>query len=142
MNEEPLYPFGFGLSYAAFEYGEIELDRGSIESGSTVIASVTVTNSSDTAADEIVQLYITDIEASVEVPIASLKGFQRLTLGPGASETVTFSITPELMEIVNDAGDRVLEKGEFAVTIGGSSPGERAVALGATAPARAAFTVN
>jgi beta-glucosidase len=142
MTEEPLYPFGFGLSYASFAYGDISLDRQSVKSGGTVNASVIVTNGGTVAADEIVQLYITDIEASVKVPVASLAGVKRVSLAPGASETVAFAITPDLMEIVNDAGERVLEKGEFAVTIGGAAPGERAVALGAPQPARATYRVE
>ena len=75
-------------------------------------------------------------------PIASLKGFQRVTLAPGTTRTLTFSITPEMMESIDDEGGRVLEKGEFAVTIGGSSPAKRAMLLGASAPAVARFSVH
>jgi beta-glucosidase len=142
MTEEPLYPFGFGLSYASFTYGDISLDHDTVDSGATVNASVRVTNTSNTAADEVVQLYITDLEASVDVPLHSLRSIQRLHLEPGESSTLSFQITPEDMEIVDDAGERVLEPGDFAVTIGGSSPGSRSAALGAAKPTRAVVTVN
>lgn len=142
MEEEPLYPFGFGLSYASFEYGEISLDRENVESGENVTARVAITNTGSVAGDEVVQLYISDPLASVRVPAASLIGFVRISLEPGATETVSFDITPELMQLVTDEGQRLIEPGEFVVTIGGASPGRRAAHLGAPEPARASFTVR
>jgi len=142
MTEEPLYPFGFGLSYTTFEYGPIELSADKVAAGESVTARVSVKNVGDTAAEEVVQLYVSDLVASVPVPQAALKGFRRVALGPGESETVEFEVTVDLMEMVNESGERVLEKGAFALTIGGASPGERAVALGAPVPARAEFLVE
>jgi beta-glucosidase len=142
MTEEPLYPFGFGLSYTTFEYGEVALDSDRVAAGDSVTASVEVTNTGERAADEMVQLYLSDLEASTTVPISSLRGMKRITLEPGASETVSFEIDAQAMKIVNDAGEWVLEPGEIAVTIGSASPGARAVALGAAKPARATFTVR
>jgi len=142
MTEEPLYPFGFGLSYTTFEYGPIELSADKVAAGESVTARVSVKNVGDTAAEEVVQLYVSDLVASVPVPQAALKGFRRVALGPGESETVEFEVTVDLMEMVNESGERVLEKGAFALTSGGASPGERAVALGAPVPARAEFLVE
>jgi beta-glucosidase len=88
-----------------------------------------------------VQLYLTDTQASVRVPIAALKGFQRIALKPGQSRTVSFTITPEMMSLVNDDGQSVLEPGDFRVLIGGCSPGTRGPALGAPQPVQATFTV-
>jgi len=142
MTEAPLYPFGFGLSYTQFGYSNITLDQTAIKNGETVNASVTVTNKGNVAAEEVVQLYITDVEASVTVPLSALKGFKRVTLQPGESKTVQFEITPELMSIVNNDGRKIIEKGEFKVTIGGCSPGKRGIDLGAAQSVQAVFAVK
>lgn len=140
MTAEPLYPFGFGLSYTRFEYGRLKLDAR-VRRGEPVRAAVTVKNVGTCLGEEVVQLYLTDVEASVRVPISSLKGFQRVALKPGQSRSVTFTITPEMMSLVDDEGQSVLEPGEFRVLIGGCSPGTRGPALGAPAPAEGRFTV-
>jgi beta-glucosidase len=142
MTVEPLYPFGFGLSYTRFEYGAITLDRSTIAPGESVTATVRVTNVGDRAGEEVVQVYLTDLEASVAVPLASLVGFGRLALAPGESRDFSITLGPEAMELVDEQGRRKLEPGRFALTIGGASPGERAVALGAPRPARIELTVD
>jgi len=139
MAEEPLYPFGFGLSYAEFEYGELALSAGRVERGEGLSAEVTVTNTGRREAEEVVQLYVTDDEASVAAPRCALKAFRRVRLASGGSETVRFDITPEMMELVDEEGRPVLEPGTFTVTAGGSSPGPRAEALGAARPGTARF---
>lgn len=142
MEKEPLFPFGFGLSYAQFEYGNIELSSKRVKKGEPVTAEVTVTNIGDIKSEEVVQLYISDADASVRVPLYSLKGFKRVSLWPGESARVQFEITPELLELVNNDGERVLESGEFRVMIGGASPGQRAQDLGASPLAAASFNVR
>jgi len=142
MSAEPLYPFGFGLGYTRFEYGAIELDRKSVPAGESVTARVRVTNVGERAGDAVVQVYLTDLEASVRVPRASLVGFGRVELAPGESQTAVIAIEPRAMELVNDEGRRVLEPGLFQVTIGGVSPGARALELGASRPASATFRVE
>jgi beta-glucosidase len=142
MEEEPLYPFGFGLSYAEVEYGEIALDRSEIASGESVTASVSVRNSGEVTADEVVQLYITDRAATVAVPRTSLAGFKRVRLEGGEGRSVSFPITPNMLEMVDLEGNRVLEPGQFEITIGGASPGNRSLALGAPSPSRAILTVR
>ena len=84
ITKEPLYPFGFGLTYTSFEYGPLELTPTAVEPGDPVTAKVTVTNVGNRAAEEVVQLYLTDLVASVETPIAALRGFRRLALAPAA----------------------------------------------------------
>jgi beta-glucosidase len=139
VTEEPLYPFGFGLSYARFEYGPTRVSPERVERGGSVAVEVEVRNAGECEADEVVQLYLTDDEASVRVPRWELKAFRRVRLAPGASETVAFEISPEQMELVDESGGRVLEPGTFTVTVGGSSPGARSEALGAPPPAVGRF---
>lgn len=131
METEPLFPFGFGLSYTKFTYSNIKLSKSQVNKGESITAEVTVTNTGNYKADEVVQLYITDVQASVPVPKYALKGFKRVTLWPGASQTVTFEITPAMLELVNSNGERVLEPGQFKVHLGGALPSARSKALGA-----------
>ncbi len=142
MTAEPLYPFGFGLSYSRFEYGNLKLDSTQPRQGETVLATVTVRNVGDVAGDEVVQLYLTDVEASVRTPISALKGFRRIRLKPGQHREVAFTITPEMMSLVDENGDSRLEPGRFRVTIGGCSPGQRGADLGAPQPVQATFAVR
>jgi len=142
MTAEPLYPFGFGLSYSRFEYGDLKLDNTQPRQGETVCATVTVRNVGDVAGDEVVQLYLTDVEASVRTPISALKGFRRVHLKPGQRREVAFTITPEMMSLVDENGDSRLEPGQFRVTVGGCSPGQRGTDLGAPQPVQATFAVR
>ena len=141
-TEEPLYPFGFGLSYTHFTYSDLALDKRTIQAGESLSLRCTLTNSGAVEAEEVAQIYLSDREASTVVPLHSLIGFQRVHLKPGEQTTLAFTITPEMMAMVNDAGERVLEPGAFRVTVGGCSPSERGVNLGAAAPVSMDFTVS
>ena len=121
---EPLYPFGFGLSYTKFAYGKPSFDSSAVKAGEPVKVSVEVTNAGDREGDEVVQLYLTDVAASAPVPIRTLVGFNRISLRPREKRTVTFTITPRQMSLINEHGKRVIEPGEFAVAFGGQ-PGAR-----------------
>lgn len=142
MEKEPLFPFGFGLSYTTFSYQNLTLSDATIQSGESVKASVTVSNTGDQAAEEVVQLYVTDLQASVAVPHYALKRFQRLVLPAGASQTLTFELTPEDLMIVNEAGEKVLEPGDFSIFVGGSVPSQRSLDLGAPAYLETKLRVN
>jgi beta-glucosidase len=142
MTEEPLYPFGFGLSYSKVSYEAVKLSAATIKPGATVTAEVTVKNTGDREVEEVVQLYLKDQQASVAVPAMALKGFQRLSLKAGESKTVTFTITPDMMKLINDKGVAVLEKGKFTVFAGGAVPIKRSEDLGAPKPVQAEFTVK
>jgi beta-glucosidase len=141
MTDEPLYPFGFGLSYARFEYADLKVSAERIRKGDDLRATATVRNVGSRGGEEVVQLYVTDLEASVPVPKCALKGFKRIALKPGQSQTVTFTITSEMMSLIDDSGATVLEPGRFRITIGGCSPGPRGIALGASQSTQAVFTV-
>lgn len=142
MKEEPMYPFGFGLSYAKFEYSNLKLANAKLKKNQSADAEITVTNSGSVTADEVVQLYVTDMQASVRTPLFSLRDFKRVTLKPGESKTLKFTITPDMMMLVNNNGEKVLEPGDFKVSIGGSLPGKRGQELGASLHQEAVFSVR
>jgi beta-glucosidase len=119
----PLYPFGFGLSYANFKYDGLKLSSKQIKSGDSVNVSVNVTNTSKRAGDEVVQLYLKDVQASVPVSIRSLAGIKRVSLKPGEKQTVTFTLSSDQMTVIDDNGKRIIEPGEFMVSLGGKQPG-------------------
>jgi beta-glucosidase len=142
MTEEPLYPFGFGLSYSCFEYADLTLDKSEIAAGDDLDVSVTVRNRGDRTAPEVAQFYLSDLEASTLVPLHHLVGFERVTLEPGESRTLKFTLTPEMMSFFDDDGKLTLEPGEFRLEVGGCSPGKRGQELGAPVPVTAIFTVK
>jgi beta-glucosidase len=90
----------------------------------------------------VVQLYITDLEASVDVPLFSLKGVQRISLKPNESKILKFTISPDMLELINNDGKAILEKGQFNIWIGSSLPTERSMALGMPAPVQAVLTLK
>jgi beta-glucosidase len=142
MEKEPLYPFGFGLSYTSFSYSNLKLSADKIKKGESVTASCTVTNTGQLEGEEVAQLYLTDLQASFRVPIQSLKGIKKLNLAPGASQQVSFDITPEMMSSVDMTGKSVIEKGDIQVVIGGASPGKRSLDLGAAAFLKGTFAIK
>jgi len=142
MTAEPLYPFGYGLSYSSFEYADLKLDRDEIGAGDDLTVSVTVRNTGDRTAPEVVQFYLSDIEASTLVPFHKLIGFERISLEPGESRALQFTISPEMMSFFNDDGKLKLEPGEFRLEVGGCSPGIRGQDLGAPKPGTANFIVK
>jgi len=142
MNEEPMYPFGFGLSYTQFEYSDATLDKTELSAEESVSLEVTVKNTGKVKSDEVVQVYISDLEASVRVPNSQLINTRRVTLEPGASEKVTFEIKPESFQVVQEDGSKIIEPGKFRLYVGGSSPMKRSEALGASKMAEVEFAVN
>jgi len=131
MDEDPLYPFGFGLSYTTFEYSNLKLNKININKGEEIIAEVIITNTGNIKAEEAVQLYISDLEASFRVPKYSLIGIKKICISPGESKIVRFTITEKMMSSINMNGEKILEPGKLKIYIGGSSPSERAIELGA-----------
>lgn len=117
----PLYPFGFGLSYTEFRYGNIRRSAETFSSGEVLSLQADVTNSGTVEAVEVVQLYVRDLAGNVTRPVRELKGFQRLRLKPGETRTVTFEITPQDLSFYNRRMQRITEPGDFHAWIGGSS---------------------
>jgi beta-glucosidase len=142
MTMEPLYPFGFGLSYSHFDYSELQLDKTKLAPGDSLNVSLTLRNSGDSDSAEVVQFYLSDIKASTIVPLHHLVGFERVSLKAGESRTMKFTLTPEMMSFFNDDGKLTLEPGEFRLEVGGCSPGTRGQALGAPKPVTALFDVK
>lgn len=121
MPNDPLYPFGYGLSYTSFSYSNISLSKTNLQGNETLQATVNVSNTGKYAGEETVQLYITDPVATVTRSVKELKGFQKISLQPGESKAVTFTITPEELKFYNTALAYVWEPGEFIVHIGTNS---------------------
>lgn len=118
---EPLYPFGFGLSYTTFSYSDIKLDKNA-KIGETIEVSAKVTNSGETKGEEVVQLYLKDMVASTPRPKYQLVGFQRIALAPGETKTVKFALEPRQFSIIGADDKRVIEPGDFTLFVGGSQP--------------------
>jgi len=121
VSNDPLYPFGYGLSYTNFSYSDVKLSSTSLNSNGELTASVTVTNTGSKDGSEVVQLYIRDIVGSVTRPVKELKGFEKIFLKAGETRTVDFKITPELLKFYNYDLQYVFEPGDFDVMIGRNS---------------------
>ncbi|SHJ04829.1 beta-glucosidase [Mesonia phycicola] len=121
LDRDALYPFGFGLSYTDFEYGDIQLSQSSFTKGEEITASVTVKNTGTVKGEEVVQLYIRDLFASITRPIKELKGFEKIELNPGESKTVSFKIDEELLSYFGRDKQWVTDAGKFHLFIGGDS---------------------
>lgn len=121
IDNEPLYPFGFGLSYTTFSYSDVALDKTSMTDKGELTATVTVTNTGKRDGAEVVQLYIRDLVGSVTRPVKELKGFEKIFLKAGESKKVSFKITPESLKFYNYNLDFVCEPGDFEVMIGRDS---------------------
>lgn len=121
LTGKPLFPFGYGLSYTTFAYDDIQIDAPSISKDQTTTVRFKVTNTGELDGDEVVQLYLRDILASVARPIMELKGFQRVHLKKGETKELSFEITPEMLTMLNEGMERVVEPGDFRIMIGSSS---------------------
>ena len=141
MEQEALYPFGYGLSYTDFEYGELSLSAEKIPVGDSVDCSVLVRNAGSREADEVVQLYLKDVMASVEVPKWQLCGVRVVHLKPGEEKRVAFTVTPRQMALIDEDGNCILEPGVFEVFLGGSQPDRRSEELTGKAVPSAFFKV-
>ncbi|HHH75989.1 MAG TPA: glycoside hydrolase family 3 protein, partial [Phycisphaerae bacterium] len=139
MNDEPMYPFGFGLSYTSFEYTAPGISRKRVVAGRSLKVKVSVTNTGQQTSDEVVQLYLKKHDSALVVPNYSLKDFVKITLAPGKTKKLSFTITPEMMSLIDMEGDSIHEPGMFSVYVGGSLPDARSAALGAAKPVELKF---
>ncbi len=142
MEKEPLYPFGFGLSYTNFSYENITLSDDVIGEGDSLIVRATIKNNGAIAAGEVVQMYLTDLEASARTPFYDLKGIQRVTIEAGEEKEVSFQLNTGDLALITEEGNSIIEKGQFKITIGGSSPGKTSLELGAAKPVEMVFELR
>ncbi len=129
QSAEPLYPFGFGLSYTRFAYSELRLEQGEVELGQEAVVSAEVKNVGARAGHEVVQLYIEALERPFRLPHHELRGFQRIHLEPGESRRVSFRLGARDLSVIDEAGHRVWLPGARRLFVGGSQPDARSVAL-------------
>ncbi|HJS92515.1 MAG TPA: glycoside hydrolase family 3 C-terminal domain-containing protein [Steroidobacteraceae bacterium] len=128
---KPLWPFGYGLSYTSFQYGDLALPSAPIEAGDPLNASVRVTNSGKTAGDEVVQLYL-EFPDVAGAPLRALRAFRRIHLDPGRSEVVRFRLKPRDLSMVTQDGDTIIARGRYSISIGGGQPGTGAPSVAGT----------
>jgi beta-glucosidase len=121
VSNDPLYPFGYGLSYTKFSYSPVSLSAANISSGHPVIIKLTVTNSGNYDGEETVQLYVRDMVASITQPVMELKKFHKLFLKKGESKEVSFILTTDDLKFVDSDLKWVYEPGAFKLFVGGNS---------------------
>jgi beta-glucosidase len=142
MEQEPLFPFGFGLSYAKFEFSDIKVDQKEITASGSVHVSATVANKGAVESDEVVQLYLTQQIAGLQCPLYSLKGFTRVHLKAGESTKVDFTLNAEKLMVVNNDGEQMLVPGKVTITIADAAPSQRAADLGAATPVKTVVEIK
>ena len=130
MEQEPLFPFGFGLTYSSFSFSEPMVSSGAIKVGKSVKIVTTVTNTGSKESENVVQLYVSRIDDTAQTPLFSLKGIERISLKPGESKQLQFEISSQMLECINDEGVSVFEKGFYKIYIGTSLPTQRSLDLG------------
>jgi beta-glucosidase len=124
-EKEPLYPFGYGLSYTRFGYENIAANKSKVANGDEVTVSAIVKNVGERVGDEVVQLYIKALDAPFVVPLHELRGFVRLPLEPGEAQRVSFTLTTRDFSLIDEAGKRLFQPGRYRIFVGGSQPDER-----------------
>jgi len=141
-EKEPLYPFGFGLGYGKLTYGPLSLNAAELRPGAEIVAKATLSNAADVEVAESVQCYITPPQGAADTPKAVLVDFQKVAVPAKGSVTVTFRLPYAAFSKVDAAGKSVHVPGRYGLTVGSSSPGKRALELGAPAPATASATLT
>lgn len=121
VTNDPLYPFGYGLSYTTFSYGDVKVSNNTLKPGQKITVSTTVSNTGNRAGQEVVQLYIRDLVGSSTRPVKELKGFEKISLQPGETKTVSFTISEETLKFYNSQLKFVAEAGDFKAFVGANS---------------------
>ena len=141
-KQEPLFPFGFGLSYTRFNYSNLKLMKKVLRSGESLQFEFTLENIGQVAGEEVVQVYISDLETSVPAPLCKLAGFKRVFLESGEKCILQFEILAESLALIGEDGEPHLEPGNFKVMIGGCCPSSRGLILGSPHPLEAEFSLQ
>ncbi|MBN2612927.1 MAG: glycoside hydrolase family 3 C-terminal domain-containing protein [Bacteroidales bacterium] len=142
MQEEPEFAFGFGLSYTTFEYFDLILNSENITPNEILKIEVSVKNTGKRAGEEVVQLYLTDLEASARTPMYALKGMKRVHLDAGEAKTISFELVESDFALVTENGEKITEPGSFRITIGAASPSPSCVKKGSAIPVSKEFTLK
>ncbi len=142
LETEPMYPFGFGLGYGTIRLGELSCSSQAIEAGESLVVALEATNDSDEPVEEVIQLYLTDLDASAPAARWALKDFRRVRLEPGLPKRIAFTVTAEMMQRIDSQGQARLEPGRFRLHLGTCCPGPRSAQLGAPEPLKATFTLR
>ena len=142
MTTEPLFPFGFGLSYAHFTFSGMKISSPVVKKGQTFQVSATITNNGKYSGEEVAQLYISDKSGRKDVPLFALKDFKRISLHPGESREVRFTVTPRMMAVIDENGQAVVDDGTHEIYIAGSLPDSKSEQLGAAKPVSVTCTVE
>ncbi len=142
MQEAPMYPFGFGLSYTAFDYEALNVKNRSLAAGESLEVTATIKNTGEQSGDEVLQLYLSAEDRSEHDPIYSMKAFKRISLEPGESTNVTFTVPSEDLRMYNEAGEAQLKSGTYSVTLSSGAPTQRNQELGANAPLQQSFEIK
>jgi beta-glucosidase len=121
FNGKPLYPFGYGLSYSKFQYSDLSVPTQAVAAGQPVSADVTVTNTSNVAGDEVVQVYL-KFPAVKGAPLIALRGFRRIHLEAGASQKIHFDLKDRDLGMVTEDGNPLIAQGDYTISIGGGQP--------------------
>ncbi|MHA2195119.1 MAG: glycoside hydrolase family 3 C-terminal domain-containing protein [Promethearchaeota archaeon] len=123
FKDQPLYPFGYGLSYTKFKYSNLTISPKKAEVGNNIEVNIEVENVGDRLGEEIIQLYIRNLSSNLNLPIRSLQGFQKITLRNAEKAKISFELTPTNFSHINDEGNRLVESGDFLISVGGCQPG-------------------
>lgn len=134
MTEEPLYPFGFGLTYSKIEMDNLKLSATKLKKNQSLEVSVDVKNTGDFDVEEVVQLYVSPVDNKLNLPLRTLKGFKRVKLSKGESKSVTFNLSPEDLKVINEQGEKIWSKGKYKIIVGNAAPIKNIVKLGAIKP--------
>lgn len=143
MKEAPMYPFGYGLSYTSFAYSDMRVSKSRIRRNEHITAEVTVKNSGSVTCSEVVQLYITNpVSRVTRTPLFTLRAIEKITLEPGESRKVSFTISPDMLVLINDNGDEIIETGDYIIHLGGALPIGRSSELGMPQTVQMKLTVR
>jgi beta-glucosidase len=140
-SENPLYPFGFGLSYANFEYHKLKI-VSPVDPINGFRVTVTLKNSGSVVADEVVQLYLSALDVHIHAPLCQLIAFQRVKLSPGQTRIIRFRVTAEMLMLIDEDGRQIFAPGKYRLIAGGCSPSDRGLELGTPQPVSEEFTIS